>query len=109
MLPIVLSFSMKGVTPIVFDPEQRVEILLTLGQAVVGMTFLMSMRLTWYEAAIMFVFFWIPFVHSSWATPVTVLYFAWAAVEVGRMLAGRRKCLAVRHFTRIWKEHIRQQ
>ena len=107
MLPIVLSLSMKGATPIVFDPEQQVELLLTLGQAVVGMTFLISMRLTWYEAAIMFVFFWIPFVHSSWEKPVTVLYFAWAAVEVGRMLARRRKCLAVRHFARIWKEHIR--
>jgi len=107
MLPIVLSISVGAMTPIVFDPEQQVELLLTLGQAVVGMTFLMSMRLIWYEAAIMFVFFWIPFVHSSWAKPVTVLYFVWAAVEIGRMLARRRKCLAVRHFARIWKEHIR--
>jgi len=107
MLPIVLSISVGAMTPIVFDPEQQVELLLTLGQAVVGMTFLMSMRLMWYEAAIMFVFFWIPFVHSSWAKPVTVLYFVWAAVEIWRMLARRRKCLAVRHFARIWKEHIR--
>jgi len=107
MLPIVLSLSMKSATPIVFDAEQRVELLLTLGQAVVGMTFLVSMRLTWYEATIMFVFFWIPFVHSSWAKPVAVLYFVWAAVEVARMLAGRRKFLAVRLFARIWKEHIR--
>ena len=99
--------SMKSATPIVFDAEQRVELLLTLGQAVVGMTFLVSMRLTWYEATIMFVFFWIPFVHSSWAKPVAVLYFVWAAVEVARMLAGRRKFLAVRLFARIWKEHIR--
>jgi cation:H+ antiporter len=107
MLPIVLSLSMKGATPIVFDAEQRVELLLTLGQAIVGMTFLVSMRLTWYEAAIMFVFFWIPFVHSSWAKPVAALYFAWAAVEVTRMFAGRRKFLAVRLFARIWREHIR--
>jgi cation:H+ antiporter len=106
MLPIVLSMSAGSVTPIVFDQEQRIELLLTLGQAVVGMTFLMSMRLTWYEATVMFVFFWLPFVHPSWAKPVTVLYFAWAALEVGRMLAGRRKLLAVRHFGRIWKEHI---
>ena len=105
-LPIVLSISVGARTPIVFDPEQQVELLLTLGQAVVGMTFLMSMRLTWYEAATMFVFFWIPFVHSSWAKPVTVLYFAWAGMEVGRMMAGRRKLLAPAHFLRIWKEHI---
>jgi cation:H+ antiporter len=48
MLPIVLSVSAGGVTPIVFDPVQRIELLVTLGRAVVGMTFLMSMRLTWY-------------------------------------------------------------
>ena len=106
MLPIVLSISAGGVTPILFDQEQRVELLLTLGQALVGMVFLMSTRLTWYEAAIMFAFFWIPFVHSSWALPVTVLYFGWAAVEVGRMVAGRRKVLAPAHFLRIWREHI---
>jgi len=107
MLPIVLSFSVGAVTPIVFDPEQRVELLLTLGQAVVGMTFLMTMQLAWFEAAIMFVFFWLPFVHSSWAKPVTVLYFVWAAVEVGRMIFGRRRMLAPGLFVRIWNEHIR--
>jgi len=106
MLPIVLSISAGGVTPIVFDREQRVELLLTLGQAVVGMTFLMSMRLTWYEAAIMFVFFWAPFVHPSWAKPVTALYFAWAGIEVGRMIAGKRPMLAPGAFVRIWNEHI---
>jgi hypothetical protein len=108
MLPIVLSMSAGSVTPIVFDQEQRIELLLTLGQAVVGMTFLVRMRLRWYEAAIMFVFFWIPFVRASWAGPVTVLYFAWAALELGRMLAGRGRFLAVRHFVRIWKEHVRR-
>jgi hypothetical protein len=106
MLPIVLSLSVGAATPILFDQEQRVELLLTLGQAVIDIIFLMSMRFTWYEAAIMFVFFWIPFVHASWVKPVTMLYFAWATLEVGRMLAGRRKLLAPAHFARIWKEHI---
>src|SRR5512140_1515338 len=44
MLPIVLSMSAGSVTPTVFDQEQRIELLLTLGQAVVGMTFLVRMR-----------------------------------------------------------------
>jgi hypothetical protein len=103
----VLAVSVGAVTPIVIDAEQRIELLLTLGQAVVGMTFLMRMRLVWYEAAIMFVFFWLPFVHASWAKPMTILYFAWAALEVVRMVAGRGKFLAPRHFARIWSEHIR--
>jgi len=108
MLPIVLSISVGAVTPIVFDSEQRVELLLTLGQAVVGMIFLMNMELTWYEAATMFVFFWIPFVHSSWARPVAGLYFGWAGVEIVRMFLGRRQVLAPGRFLRIWKEHIRR-
>jgi cation:H+ antiporter len=108
MLPIVLSISAGTPTPILFDEEQRTELLLTLGQAVVGMIFLMNMRLTWYEAAIMFVFFWIPFVHSSWAKPVAGLYFGWAGVEMVRMLVGHRQVLAPGHFLRIWKEHIRR-
>jgi cation:H+ antiporter len=108
MLPIVLSISAGTPTPILFDEEQRTELLLTLGQAVVGMIFLMNMRLTWYEAAIMFVFFWIPFVHTSWAKPVAGLYFGWAAVEMVRMLVGHRQVLAPGHFLRIWKEHIRR-
>jgi cation:H+ antiporter len=107
MLPIVLSISAGTPTPILFDEEQRTELLLTLGQAVVGMIFLMNMRLAWYEAAVMFVFFWIPFVHSSWAKPVAGLYFGWAGVEMVRMLVGRRQVLAPGHFLRIWKEHIR--
>src|SRR6185436_3309956 len=107
MLPIVLSISAGAMTPIVFDQEQRIELLLTLGQAVVGMIFLMNMQLTWYEAAVMFVFFWIPFVHPSWAKPVTVLYFVWAGVEMVRMLLGHRQVLAPGHFLRIWKERIR--
>jgi len=108
MLPIVLSISVGTATPIVFDPEQRVELLLTLGQAVVGMTFLMNMQLAWYEAAIMFVFFWIPFVHSSWAKPVAVLYFVWAGIEVVRMFLGHRQLLAPGLFVRIWNEHVRR-
>jgi cation:H+ antiporter len=108
VLPIIFSISIGSVTPILFDQEQRIELLLTLGQAVVGMIFLMNMRLAWYEAAVMFVFFWIPFLNASWAKPVTVLYFAWAAVEVVRMLAGRREMLAPGHFARIWREHIRR-
>ena len=108
MLPIVLSFSVGSVTPIVFDPEQRVELVLTLGQAVVGMIFLMNMELAWYEAAIMFVFFWIPFVHPSWAKPVAWLYFGWAGWSWCACSPGSGRCWRRDDSLRIWKEHIRR-
>ena len=66
MLAIVYAMSLGQPDPIVFDEKQKVELLLTLGQAVVGMLFLMNMRLAWWEASIMLAFFAIPFVNAEW-------------------------------------------
>ncbi len=108
MLPIVLSFSVGAVTPIVFDPEQRVELLLTLGQAVVGMTFLMNMQLpgmrpqscscsSGSRSCIL---------PGRSRSPCCIL--RWAGVELVRMLVGHRQVLAPGLFVRVWNEHIRR-
>jgi len=107
MLPIVLSISAGAVTPIQFDAQQRLELLMTLGQALAGMTFLLNMELAWWEAAVLFVLFLIPFASSATAPYVTGAYFAWTAIELLRMLLGRRKPEALAHFTKVWKMHIR--
>ena len=107
MLPIVLSISAGAVTPIQFDAQQRLELLMTLGQALAGMTFLLNMELAWWEAAVLFVLFLIPFASSATAPYVTGAYFAWTAIELLRMLLGRRKPEALAQFTKVWKMHIR--
>ena len=43
MLPIVYSFSLGHIETIPLDSQQRVELLMTLGQALVGMMFLINM------------------------------------------------------------------
>ena len=107
MLAIVYAWSVGAAEPIVFDEQQKLELLLTLGQAVVGMLFLMNMKLAWWEAAIMLAFFAIPFVDADWALPVAILYFAWAGGMVISMFAGGRKPEALYHFGRVWRTHVR--
>jgi cation:H+ antiporter len=106
MLAVVYAMSLGHAAPIVFDEHQQVELLLTLGQAVVGMVFLMNMQLAWWEASIMLFFFAIPFVNPDWAKAVAGIYFAWAAIEIVRMVTGHRKPLALRHFAEVWHTYI---
>jgi cation:H+ antiporter len=106
MLPIVYSMSIGTPTPITFDEQQRVEILMTLGQAVVGMLFLMNMELRWWEAAVLFGMFALPFGHPVLAKPVTVAYFVYAGFEMFRMINGKREPKAPLLFVKIWREHV---
>jgi cation:H+ antiporter len=90
MLPIVLSISAGAPTPIEFDAQQRLEVLMTLGQALVGMMFLLNMELAGWEAAVLFVLFMIPckFRHRALRDGRLLRL---TAIELVRMLLGRRK------------------
>lgn len=100
MLPVVLSLGHGSVTPLVFDGEQRLEYIMTLGQALLGLMFLINMEFAWWEAAGLFGLWLVQFVFSvgdvgaqvHWW--VTYAYFAWAAVEAIRS----RKMVAWRAF-----------
>jgi len=107
MLAVVYSVSIGQVTPILFDEHQKLELILTLGQAVIGLLFLINMRLAWWEAALMLVFFLIPFFHTAWAEPVAIVQYAWVAVQVVRMIARRRTPEALLHFGEVWRTYIR--
>jgi cation:H+ antiporter len=106
VLPIVYSISVGSVTTITLTPQQRLEVLMTLGQALVGMMFLINMELAWWEATALFVSFFVPFTNPAAAMPVTILYFAWAAVELIRLVNGRRRPAAFELFLKTWMEHV---
>jgi len=80
---------------------------MTLGQALVGMMFLINMELTWWEALALFVLFVIPFLAPAAAKPITAAYFLWAGYELWRIIVGRREPTALVKFVEIWKEHVR--
>ncbi len=106
MLPVILSWSAGSLTPIVFDERQHVELVLTLAQAGIGWLFLLNMRLEWWEAALLFVFFVAALVHHDWAWYVSYIYFAWIGVEIVRILVGGRSPLAFREFRLIWRTYV---
>jgi cation:H+ antiporter len=117
MLPIVFSISAGAASTIPFDEHQRLEILMTLAQSLVGMLFLINMALSWWEALVLFVLFIVQFSFS--AVPpgpgplgfiaghihlyTTVAYLVWGAVETVRLITGGRKPVAFRTFARVMR------
>ncbi len=108
MLPIVLSISAGHASEIALDPQQRLQLLLTLGQALVGMMFLINMQLAWWEAAVLLVLFFAPFANAGAAKFVTAVYFLWAGIEMMRMIQGRREPTALVKFTEVWQAHVKR-
>ncbi len=106
MLPIVYSISLGHVDTIPLDPEQRTQLLMTLGQALVGLTFLLNMSLAWWEATILLIMFAIPFAYAKASDTVTILYFAWAGVDLLRMFARGRAPRAIVQFIATYKAHV---
>jgi cation:H+ antiporter len=121
MLPIVYSVSRGTPSTIPFDSQQELEILMTLGQSLVGMLFLVNMKLTWWEAAALFVLWGVQFALSPvspgpglWGTIaghihwyVTIVYLLWFAVGVIRYAFGARRALAFHLFASMWRTHVR--
>ena len=114
LLPVVLSLGMGHPAAIVFDDEQKVQIVMTLGQSLMGILFLINMQLAWWEAAAVFVLWAVQFVCSLLPTAApavqlwtTIAYFAWVTVELARMLLGKRKAEAFKAFRIIWNQHVR--
>jgi cation:H+ antiporter len=120
MLPVVYSMSAGTPSAIRLDDQQKLEVLMTLGQQLVGALFLANMELAWWEAAALFVLWLLQFVFSAFggATPlgqfgehvrwgVTGVYFAWAAVDIVRLLAKKQKPPSFTEFVKMWRTHVR--
>lgn len=109
MLPIVYSISRGAPSSIPLDGEQEIELLLTLAQALLGALFLLEMKLLWWEAAGLFVLWLGQFVLSPVARVheyFTAAYFAWAALDIALIFAGKRQATAFRCFRAMWRRHI---
>jgi len=107
MLPVVLSVSMGHPAAIPIDALQNRELLMTLAQALVGVLLLLDLKLQAWEASALFAL-WAVQVVFSVLTPdsvihwwITGVYFAWAAVEFLRFVAGNRKPAALAHFRKL--------
>jgi cation:H+ antiporter len=120
MLPVVLSMGAGHTASIPLDSEQELELLMTIGQQLLGLAFLLRMELTWSQAGMLFVLWFVQFFFSTVpaATPVlgalaehvhpwvTAAYFVWSAVELLRLLAGRKNPAAFVEFAKMWRAHV---
>jgi cation:H+ antiporter len=113
LLPVVLSISAGHASAINFDHQQEIELLMTLGQSLLGMLFLIDMKLTWWEAAVIGGLWAVQFVFSivgpsgtKFSEVITILYFVFAGIELVRTIAGRRRPAVLIHFAEMWKLHV---
>lgn len=112
LLPITLSLSRGGFAAILFDRQQQSELLLTIGQSSVGLTFLLNMEFDWREALAMFILFAAQFVLPAFfghgvRVWITGAFFAWVALAVIHMLARGRRPKALVSFAATWRENVR--
>jgi len=70
MLPIAYAIALGHLGTIDFDQHQRLEILMTIGQSLLGALFLANMRFRWWEAALLFLLWAVQFVLSGFEKPV---------------------------------------
>lgn len=112
MLPVVFSLSRGTVSSFSLDDEQRLELLLTIGQSFVGMIFLLNMTIDWWEALAMFLLFASQFVLPAFFGDqvkiwITAAFFIWSAAAVLGIVFRRRVPNALARFGETWRAHIR--
>lgn len=70
MLPIAYALALGHAGTIDFDQHQELEILMTIGQSLLGALLLANMRFTWWEAALLFALWAVQFVLSGFEKPI---------------------------------------
>lgn len=120
MLPIVYSISRGEISPIPFDGQQELEILMTIGQSLVGMIFLVNMKMLWWEALSLFLLWFVQFAFSPIKPGpgllgfisghiheyVTYFYLLWAAVGFIGFALRPRTATAFWLFGKIWRTYV---
>src|SRR5215813_174056 len=70
MLPIAYALALGHIGTIDFDPHQELEVLMTIGQSLLGALLLANMRFNWWEAALLFTLWAVQFVLSGFEKPI---------------------------------------
>jgi cation:H+ antiporter len=104
LLAVIYCVSHGDTSALPFDEFQRLEILLTILQAFLGWLFLASMSFEAYEAVGLFVLWAVQFAVPSLRHDMLWVYSAWIAVEIGLLLAGRKRIRAFHALARTWRE-----
>jgi cation:H+ antiporter len=106
MIPIVYSISRGEVSVIHFDHHQKIEILLTMAQAILGFLFLANMEFRWHEALGLFSLWFIQFILPSWREEIIFVYFLWILIELLLVFVGTYKLKAFAEFKAHFQAHV---
>jgi cation:H+ antiporter len=102
MIPLVYGFSHlhhHGVwSDFHFDGPQRLEILLTLLQTLLGVLLLANMEFDWLDASALFVLWLVQFLVPHLREEVSLAYGAWIVVLAGQFVLGRKRFLVWKYF-----------
>jgi cation:H+ antiporter len=112
MLPVVFSLSRGGISSFSLDDQQRLELLLTIGQSFLGMIFLFNMSIAWWEALAMFLLFAAQFVLPAFfgdqmRTWIAAGFFIWTGVAALLMIMRRHPPNALAGFLETWHTHVK--
>jgi cation:H+ antiporter len=112
MLPVVYSLSRGTPSGFALDPDQRTELLLTVGQSSVSMLFLLNMHFSWLEAIAIFVLFCVQFILPAFFGDeirryITWAFLLWTAGGLILFAVRRPKLNAVSSFLSTWREHFK--
>ncbi|MGA8028626.1 MAG: hypothetical protein WB992_15895 [Bryobacteraceae bacterium] len=100
MLPAVYSLSRGTPSAIPLDRQQQSELLLTIGQSLVALLFLLNMEFDWWEALAMFLLFSAQFVlPRNW---ITAGFFIWVAIALLGMFVRGERPAALPKFIDTW-------
>ena len=81
-----------------FDTEQRIEIILTLLQTLLGMVVLANMKFDWFDATALFLLWVVQFLAPHLREEVSFAYALWIVILLGGFLIRRQRLLALSYF-----------
>lgn len=108
LIPFIYSFGLGRVASVVFDDQQKVEILLTIIQSYLGFLFLASLDFQFIEAAVLFLLWLAQFLFPGIRVGITWLYAGWALIETVKLARNFGKRNAFRVFFQLSRERLRR-
>jgi len=106
MIPIVYSISRGQPSALHFDPQQRLEILITILQSLLAVMILANMRFAFWEAAVLFILWFVQFIRPELRDEVSWIYGAWALFLVLFGFGHRGGFRAFTTFVRVFRKHV---
>jgi cation:H+ antiporter len=102
LIPVIYCISHGSTAPLPLDRHQRIEILLTVLQSLLGWLLLASMSLTAYEAAVLFLFWLVQFAFPATRDAMIFVYAGWCLLEIALVASGRKRWRVFRAFRKTW-------